>query len=264
VQFVSRLVRCGTLIATIVASHSWATCVSNGKTLPLPPMVSGPYYGQCLDLNDKLPVTYLSATDGVFTVANFYHDKHFWIAKIKKSSIQSVVFQIVEFPAGIMRAAHTQFKFVTGPIQLERETANGKKTYTIVRNFVTSYEYIAPVGIDYEPVEGTFNYFGIVGRVMSEATSIADQQGRRIYGPTLQLQPAFVSVLAYAAFEESRALALTSTYNTVELNCTTEIFKVLDDALTYRSAVTTFHVGISLDPVVGPSLQALMERGLIP
>ena len=56
----------------------------------------------------------LSEDDSEIKIANFYHNKTYWIAEIPKTGVDQVIFQIASFPfpAPGVKVAHTQLRFV--------------------------------------------------------------------------------------------------------------------------------------------------------
>jgi hypothetical protein len=235
-----------------------------------PRMSSGPYVGQCMDTSAKRAIKIESEDPSAMVFSNFYHAGQFWQARIEKSAIASVIFQIEKFPAPLnVTAAHTQLRFVLAEgkkVQLTSQSGPAKTD--AVDSFVASYEYIAPKGIPFDVVKGEFNNFNIVGRVISYTTRLNEQvvlNRDPVTEYTLTLTAAQASAVALSALRESDRIAYDHAYNTLDFNCTTEAFAVLDQSIDYGHWVPKFVVGIPnvMDPVTLSSLLALRIRGLL-
>lgn len=237
-----------------------------------PVMTEGPYSGQCMNTQSRRAAIVISENAASITFANFIHNHKFWTATLKKDAIKTAIFQIEKFPAPLgIRAAHTQLRFITradAPLILQAQSpAHASDKPVEIRSFDISFEYIAPKGIDYNAIQGQFDFFNNVGRIISFKSRSIEQvvdAGNTVRQFKMNLSPRNATAIALAGIRRSYQEQFKFSYNTIALNCTTETFAVLDAGLRYTGPVPEFHVGINpIDPIITPSLDALIQRGLI-
>ena len=257
------------------------------EPLPLPPdhevkpgdpydpvglMPVGSHRGVPIDTHRKRPSKIIYEDDHEILVANFRHDNEFHQAHISKQGVQDVYFRINRFPgpAG-MTPAHTLFYFRMKPgseVLLEGvRNIPDLSNPTRVSDFVVSADYAAPRGVMYELLKSMQpEYMSVID--LSSSTDYA----ARGEDPNFALQYVKFTVsddvknrVLSSAIHMSDKRGLSYVYNLMNLNCTTEAFRILDDSIVYPKPVKRFKQSIfSLkDPVAGPSIKALFERGVI-
>lgn len=242
-----------------------------GQTMP-----SGKYKGKCIDTSKKRPAIVLSDNSERTVIANFLHQGKWWIAAIPRVGVERVIFQIEKFPTGVpfIVAAHTQIRFEMKPgaeIELLAQDLNQSETpRTKVSNLVFSMEYAAPQGVEYDIFHGEFNEYASVERILSEATRGSEQilhDKNPVEQYPLIMSTAEANRILHNAVLRSDQIGLQKMYNTLDFNCTTEAFDIIDAGMDYPESleVRKFRINILnfLDPVDGPSIAALKERELI-
>ena len=207
----------------------------------------------------------------------------FWIAKVPKSGVQQVIFRIDRFKSGLpfVGAAHTLMRFKMQPgseIQLTPQTQSTDEQSAstlaacesiLILDFFFSVDYMAPPGIAYGLVQGEEKTFLTTERFISErdrdaGVDPADSPSQDL--PLIGLDAASMASILVNAVHRSSNRAISYPYNTFDYNCTTELFNLLDDSLNYGDReVSPFKVTIldASDAIAGPSIKALLERGLI-
>jgi hypothetical protein len=236
-----------------------------------PVMTGGVDAGRCIDTRAKRPAVVTGETARTIEFANFYHEGHFWKAKLDKKAIRDAIFQIEEFPTDLpfVRAAHTQLRFVVGrPLRLRAQYRVSRRPRPVrTDSFIVSSEYMAPEGVPFDLAASVGGNFAIATRVASFETRSAEEfaGGHTVRQHKLRLDPSQKAALARAAIHASDRRGYGGTYDMFDSNCTTELFDLLDSTLRYRRPIRPFEVDIrhALDPVHGPSIEALSERDLI-
>jgi hypothetical protein len=237
-----------------------------------PYMTKGPYAGQCMDTHSKRAAVILQDDLNTISFANFYHQGKFWTATLKKNAVTTAIFQIEQFaaPMGI-RAAHTQLRFITradSPLLLTPQFSSAAESKPVtVRSFIISFEYIAPKNVEFNIILGQFDQFNIVGRAVSFTSRSKEQvvdSGDTVRQYKLNLSAPNAAAIALNAIRRSNQEQFKFSYNTLDWDCTTEAFHIIDGSLKYTSPVPEFHVGYNpFDSIITPSLDALIQRGLI-
>lgn len=236
----------------------------------------GKYKRQIVDSSEKRPAEIIEEEADFFIMANFRHKHQFWIAKVPKTAVEEVVVRIDRFPTSVplVKPAHTllAFKLKDGsPVQLSPQPSNGGAVQepTTVDAFYFSVDYMAPKGIEYGLVEGLGKNFLATERFLS----VWERGATETYNPDypsdnlpLALDEETKNQLLEKAIRRSNARRDDDFYNTWEINCTTELFSLLDSEIDYGSRkVKPFKESILhiTDPVAGPTHEALKERGIV-
>ncbi len=242
-------------------------------------MPKGRYRGRCLDTRQARSIVHLSAEQAApygglssseIVVANVFHDDAFWVARIPADGIETVLFQLEYFPA-IVPAGHTQFRLrfsADQPVRLIGQAgANAGATATL-RDLVLSVEAIGQLGYQYDVVRGLTNEFGAVYRVLSLDAKVEHMiiaQDHEVEQWELELTTDEKRELLANFLDESDIRGMSFMYNTLFLNCTNELVRVLDDSVSYTvgeqlkrflTKVTEFYPNIIR--------AALIARGLLP
>lgn len=269
----------GFLPAHAVLLPENARCVQDPKD-PYDPgqmFTYGKYKGQCVDSSQKRPIQILSENDQEIVFTNFRHMGKFWIAHFPKNSIDSVSFRIDPFGSGIpfVSAAHTLIRFDMKPgksllLQPQYEGEEklvDPKDLTDVNSLFFSVNYMAPKNVEYNLFPGmasvyleAFNFLSAHDRGNAKDTGKNAEQNF-----VLNLAPGAGDAYLVNALHASNEKQLNVAYNTYSENCTTALFDLMDETFQYDHPVKKFkvsHIKI-FDELIGPSIHALKERGLI-
>ena len=231
----------------------------------------GKYKTQCLDMARKRPAIILSEDSQTITIANFYHEKKFWLAQIPKTGVDQAIFQIVRFSTGIpfVIASHTQIRFKMKPgAELRLTTQNGSGEQTTISDFIFSVEYTAPLGVPYNVIEAQFNNVGMVARILSTKARMLEEldgSGNTVQQLPMRLDSRAADQIMVSGIHRSYQLGTLQMYNTFSRNCANEAFNLLDKNLLYFHKISPFKISIFElnDPSGQPSIDALWDRGLI-
>lgn len=233
-------------------------------------MPAGKYVGQCLDTQLHRSAKKLAENDNEITVANFQYEDQYYIAHIPKHSVEKVIFDIVHFDTSVplINAAHTQLRFVlkTGKkIILESQSRSKAYSRVEISDFILSVHGDGPRGVDYSLIEGLNKNYLAVYRLVETKTRALEDKERKINQYKLHLTEDEASQVMLEAVYKSTKTGYLNIYHTLKLNCTTELFKVIDLALQSRYQVKKFNISVlqALDPVEGPALKALIYRNIL-
>lgn len=257
-------------------SHDSSPQVINDPYDPDKVIRVGKYKGQMIDSSEKRPAEIIEEEPDFIIMANFRHKHQFWIAKVPKAAVEEVVVRIDRFPTSVpfVKPAHTllAFKLKDGhSVQLNPQPSNGGAVQepTTVEAFYFSVDYMAPKGVEYGLVEGLGKNFLATERFLS----VWERGATEAYNPKypsdnlpLALDEDTKNELLEKAIRRSNARRDDDFYNTWEINCTTELFSLLDSVIDYGSRKVEpfkesfWHI---TDPVAGPTHEALKERGIV-
>lgn len=222
------------------------------------------YPGQCLD-TDRFRAAQVLLESGEFVqFGNYLHQDQYWTATVNKAAvIEQVYLQVVRFTvAGGVVAGHAQYRVKMAPgheIQLQ---AGGKTSTT--NDVIISFEAARPKDISYNFAHGMADNYILVGRVASgeqRAKEYGEDFTIEQYKMTLPAADQMTFLIQGLKASEKRGYA--TFYDTLKPNCTTEVFDIIDQLPSQRSKRNeAFLTVISNDPVVGPTIEGLVERDL--
>lgn len=203
------------------------------------------------------------------TVDNFLHNGkyHRALIPLDPAAIDGVYTQTMPFPIipGVM-SGHVQARFVMKPgfeIQLlDKDTGLVKE---LVKDMIISYEAALPPDTSYNFALGAVNANPLVGRLVSGPQKYSegpDREFRQYLLPLSALEK--TQLLAYFV-NDAINIKMDLYYNTVTRNCTTTIFDGIDSLPRFQKAIHDGHLSpflttIGGDPVIGPALNALLDR----
>jgi hypothetical protein len=224
------------------------------------------YSGACINSLKFRPGKILSQAADKLVFANLLHEDRFWTATIPldPEAFDAAYFQIVRFPVvkGV-EAAHTEIRIKLAKGQkIELQSQSGPSKTTSIGSLIYSVEAAFPENVNYNFALGVMKNYPLSGRLVSGTQRIKETPTHGFEQYTLKLNKQQIAALVLAAVQRSQALSLSSFYNTISPNCTTEAFYVLD-RLPGRPAVRPFYTVLSPDPIAGPSLKALRARNLL-
>ncbi|MES3038573.1 MAG: DUF4105 domain-containing protein [Bdellovibrionota bacterium] len=225
------------------------------------------YSGKCVDTNRMRPGQIITKDAHMIRIANFHHEREFWKAEIplKKEAWAKMYFQILRFPIveGI-EAAHTQIRFIMAPGYSIRLTSQkNENVVKTVKSFIYTVEAAFPKEVNYNFALGAVNNYPIVGRVASAEERVLESKGNSAEQYTVKISPQEIAFLVNGALTRSDSMGMEYFYNTVRPNCTTEAFDLIDTLPRLVGKVRPFNTVLWIDPVAGPSLDALQARGIL-
>lgn len=202
-------------------------------------------------------------------ISNFLHNNRFNDAEVQLSSdaIEKVYVQTNPFPIvpGVI-AGHVQARFVFKNGQEIEIQSPDDPTHTIkIKDLIVSYEAALPKGASYNFALGTVDAKPLVGRIASGAQKHSEGPNRETLQYELPISGGEAAQLLSYYIQDSAQIGMSFFYNTINRNCTTAIFDGIDTlagvkAKVLRGEVQPFLTVIGGDPVVGPTVNALLKR----
>lgn len=213
-------------------------------------MPDGEYVGQCLDFSFRRNLAFVDESDprleeykiptGVsledyFVVANFKHRSNYWLAFVPRKNhlVTDAIFQIEHFAP---LAAHTQMRFDLADFvylvgQNESNWGQEAKTSKVVISFESTQIH----GESYGLIKGLQDKSALSAKFGSLEDTyekiVIDQkhenQQLKLKGDHSFKSKFFLALLIRGNQNKDQI----EMYNTAKKNCTTEIFKVLDNLL---------------------------------
>jgi hypothetical protein len=255
----------------ILLSFLSFSLVSNAQTNPyeathLMPAGSEDFEGRAVD-TQKFRPAYITSTQEAseFKFENYLHDDRFWSAELSKNAqVESVYVHVVRFEvvSGIT-AAH---------VQLRMKMAEGSEITLISgdetikrKDIIVSFEAGRPEGEGYNFFKGLKNNYVLVGRVASDIQRLSEyDKNNKTEQYALSLSADEKKKLLFDALQRSHDGGLNKFYNTLKPNCTTEVFTLIDALPSLKdSGLAPFLTVLSNDPVAGPTIEALDQRGVL-
>jgi hypothetical protein len=239
------------------------------KTDPYDPaykITYGDYAGQCIDSSTVRPPLVLSQDDKQITIANFYHEGKYWIAKIPKDAVSSVKFQGVPFDSalfGLIEIKHGQFRFKLNQPVILQEQAGSKSETRMIDDLIITSTATHPKGVDYSVFQG--KNFGIATRALS-STSRGVEEISEDKSPVHQYELNLNSKQKSDFLVESIVRASDSgyrdLYQLLDHNCVTVAFDSLDATIERPKGVDALRGKWWLirDEIEKPALNALKDR----
>jgi hypothetical protein len=173
----------------------------------------------------------------------------------------------VRFATGVagVTAAHTQFrvKFKNPKAVKLTDQITGDVLYT--NDVVISYEASRPKDVPYNFAFGAWDNYVLVTRALSGR----QRQNENYTNETEQYPLNFKNAsegwdLLVNSLKEGDSIKFNAYYNTVKPNCTTKAFDQIDKLPSVAGrGVGAFLTELSPNPVAGPSIQALIDRGVL-
>ena len=220
------------------------------------------FKGMCVETARVRPARNVKVEGNKLTFNNYYYDKQFWKAELDLTKVEAALFHVKPFTTikGVL-AAHTQLRFrmrADAPIQLtSQKNGNVASTTDLLVTFETAdlRNHEVNFAVTFVP-----NY-PIVGRV-GHSDTFLEEKNRPLEQYELKLTTAENGLLLRKSLERSEALGLGTFYVMLRPNCASEAIDLID-ALPGKKSAPHFLAVISTDPVAGPALQALADRGVL-
>lgn len=253
-----------------LAARSDQTCALSTDPHEMPMRISeasATEKGICVNTGRYRSIQELSVDQAaqVVTFYNFRYRGRFWKAEvpIAPEAIRDALFQIKHIPTvKNVRAAHTQMRYRLAPNRYISLVDQENGEIVRVRDIAVSFEAALPVDGQFNIALAVLPMYPLVGRV-GDAESIVRERPFPVEQYELNLTPNERVEVLLASLQRSQDIGLAYFYNTLRPNCTTEQFDLFDRLPRMNGRFGKFVVAFSPDPVAGPSLEALSERGLI-
>lgn len=250
-------------------------CDLNDRFDPQAKMPRGIYQGQCINSCHQRSLRRLSAAEAAeygiepeaIAVANVSHQNQFWVAKILPNSVAEVIYQLENFPSPIP-AAHTQLRFRFSPgseVLLIPQIPGSPQSPVQLKDLIFSVEAVAVVGGNFDLVAGFFDNFAIAYRLVSLESRVQRmiiQDGHKVQQIQLNLTPTQRNQLLLNAITKSHQAGLTQMYNSLSRNCTTEVFRIIDQTIGYHRAPHS-EEEIFINAPTGEQISMLFANGIL-
>ncbi|BAI92486.1 hypothetical protein NIES39_L03290 [Arthrospira platensis NIES-39] len=251
-------------------------CDVNDRFDPQAKMPQGIHQGKCINSCHQRSLRRLSAAEAAeygiepqaIAVANVSHQNQFWVAQILPNSVAEVIYQLENFPSPIP-AAHTQLRFRFSPgseVLLIPQIPGSHQSPVKLQDLIFSVEAVAVVGGNFDLVAGFFDNFAIAYRLVSLESRVQRmiiEDGHQVQQIQLNLTPAQKNQLLLNAITKSQQAGLTQMYNTLNRNCTTEVFRIIDQTIGYHSAPNSGSQEIFINAPTGEQISMLFANGIL-
>lgn len=207
--------------------------------------------------------------EAYITVDNFLHGGKYYRARISldPAAIEDVYTQTMPFPIvpGVM-AGHVQARFVFKPgYEIELLDPDTGKVKERVKDTIISYEAALPPDASYNFALGAVDANPLVGRLVSGQQKFDEGPEREFRQYLLPLSDVEKAQLLSYYVNDAINIKMDLYYNTIIRNCTTTIFDGIDSLPRFQKAIAEgnlipFLTTIGGDPVIGPAVNALLDR----
>jgi|GEM_PF-2065683 len=238
-------------------------------------MYRGEYKGRCMDTSAKRAVQILNQKDqDHVTISNYRKDGKFYTAEIPLHYLEKVSYLVVDlnpkplnFGGGI-NFSHTELRFKFSKADAIKLTPqNPTDTATTDGDFVVSYNFMGPVGVDYNPMAGFDDQlYGGVLQFFSMQDEVQTRFVKRklnVYELPFRMSAQEGAKLILQAARTSEKLAYDSLYDTWTNNCTTKLYDIIDEALQLDVKPFKFTAARAADTGMIPGFLELDARGLL-
>jgi hypothetical protein len=259
------------LLSTLV-SLSGATVYSmDNDSNCLAQMKEGKYKGQCMDTSMKRAVKILAENpaNGKILIANFRKGGKFYQASIPLNEVESVSYIVVDLKnlLRFVSIAHVELRFKMRPgsqVLLADSAAGIADTET---DFMMSFNYMAPKGVEYDPVKGFNNtLYGSVLQIFSTQDEIQNRYVNHkinMYEVPLDTANGKAGRILRGGLVMSDKIQYDVAYDTWTTNCATFLFDMIDQGLQLNIKPFRFKAYTFTDTSLIPAMQALANRQLI-
>jgi hypothetical protein len=238
--------------------------------------ITGRHVGQRIDVSERRPLRLLSSADaapyapaeGEIVAANFIHEGKFFIAKFPAAGVDKVIFQKWDFGEmrvrlrglgrlwlnfDIFHVAHTELRFKMLPgcqVHLYPQCRPQGVEPDVVAAFkiddvVSSVEAVGPAGSAFGIWGGLLNHMVAVRRFKSLEESYFERiirERRQIQQWEVAATPKQRQEIFSATIHDSHDKGLGALYHLFLNSCTSEAFRVIDDAMDYGIRTWRAHV----------------------
>ncbi|MCB0393172.1 MAG: DUF4105 domain-containing protein, partial [Bdellovibrionales bacterium] len=229
---------------------------------------SAKFANDCIDSDRFRAAKVVENSPTRLVFGNYLHDGKYWIATMSKAAkIDAVYFHVVKFDVveGVT-AAHTQIRvrFKKGS-ELKLKSQNGGSEIGTSNDFVISFEASRPKNEPYNFALGAFSNYAAVARVLSGKQRLAEaDETNKTEQYMIDLPEAEARMLVERGVIQSEEQGFSRMYNTLKPNCTTDAFDLIDGLPSVaKKNPIPFLTVLSNDPIAGPSVEALKDRGIL-
>ena len=222
------------------------------------------YPGICVDTAKVRPARNVKIEGDKLSFQNYYFEQQFWKAELDLRNLDLAIYHVKPFPTikGV-DAAHAQLRFRMKPgtsIQLtNQQTGAVAQGNDLIVSFETA-DLRGQASVNFA-VTLVPNY-PLVGRVGATDTFLAEKN-RPLEQYELDLSAEEISTLLTSALRRSEAIDLRTFYLMLRPNCASEAFDLIDALPRLNKDRGRFLSVVSIDPVAGPSVRGLQERGVL-
>ena len=227
--------------------------------------------GQIVDATKFVPIRILEAQGypgdqgSTITIKNYHHAGKLYTAVVPvgAESIEQTLVQLMPLPIvqGIL-AGHVQIRFKMAPQVVVKliDPVSGEETST--KDVVISYEAAYPPGASYNFALGAIDANPLIASIGSGERSVAVSSGRSIRQFKVPIEGQWAAKLLDYFLRDADRIQMFEFYNTISPNCTTTVFDGIDQILALKGQQVSqpFKTVIGGDPVIGPSINALLDR----
>jgi len=234
----------------------------------------GFYNGTLVDTSIKQPVTLISELedDRSIFVSHVYNQRQFWVAKIDKMSVKTVIYQMALFNSVFgIKLTHAQLRFqLSTPATLYR-VKNNKIVTTATSDLIFTVQAATPYNIGYNLVDAIAGNYVVVSRLVNTYDRVV---GEEIPDGDIVRQYRLINL----SFSDKYNLLLNSlkmssehlanrTYYATTANCINLLMDVIDETLGLNYPRLELNIENTLLNGLSPNekliLEALKERDLI-
>lgn len=223
-------------------------------------MSQGPEKGLCINsqfrrsarrLSQSETARYFSQRADSIVIANYSHQKKFWIAQIPVKKIKRMILQTQYFPLGPSQLkfeiSHVQFRFDFEPdakIELVPQDSSEPARKISVKHALLSVENIGPHGEKFDFVRGLKGYYNLVYRVVSLEDKydwMVRLQGHRVTQHLVKVSPKNAQKIFMEGVSRGTARGSGTPYHSIQQSCSTELVKILKAAIGTRDSLLSFN-----------------------
>lgn len=236
-------------------------CIVNAND-PFEPhvrMTKGPDAGACINstlrrsaiqLSNQRAAEYIAPQAGTVTVANFSHNKKFWIAQIPVNKIEKMILQSEHFPMMNLllnvSIDHVQIRFdFSEPVRLVSQVKEEIKETIELKSIVLSVENISPRGEAFDFFGGAQGHYNTAYRLVSskdkykwmiiDNKDIVDQR-------KFSLNSKDAAKVLLEGIARGTQYGNTRPYDSFKRNCATEILDMLSVTIgTKKHSIVGFY-----------------------
>ena len=234
----------------------------------------GFYNGTLVDTSVKQPVTLISELedDRSIFVSHVYNQRQFWIAKIDKMSVKTVIYQMALFNSVFgIKLTHAQLRFqLSSPATLYR-VKNDKVVTTATSDLIFTVQAATPYGVGYNLIDAVAGNYVVVSRLVNTYDRVV---GEEIPDGDIVRQYRLVNLdlsdkynLLLNSLKMSTEYLAQRTYYATTANCINLLMDVIDETLGFNYPRLELTIENTLLNGRSPNekliLEALKERRLI-
>lgn len=240
-------------------------------------MTRGIYKNQCMDTSAKRAVQVLNLDSQTLEIANFRYMGKFYKAIIPRQGFEGLSYTVIDLNGKVLteylgvQVTHVEFKIKMkpeSPVILYSQKTDSVQAVQKISEFVISYNYMAPPGVEYSPKKGLDeNLYASVIQMFAfeDEVQIRKAKKQNIYEIKLTLDPQLIERLVTSAAIKSGRVGYHLAYDTWTNNCATQLFDIMDEAFQIQGRVKRFRFKWYRlqDTSLKPAIKALKSRGLI-